>query len=133
MSQVPYLSDTDVVATFHRENDLFSLVVVAIVKEQPTVNPLVSALLHLLRSCAYLPQRPYLKLELIILRELLGLLQRGWFPDDCVGLDHILTECVQKAALDEGYGKLRHVNANPAAFEKVSGRDGCAAPAEWVE
>ena len=102
-------------------------------EEQATVDAFVRALFRHDRPGIDKAERPTLKLEWIFLRELLRIGDRCGLADDLVGFLDLRTKGADEADLDEIDGKVRDVDANPAALEPFRYCDGGSAPAEGIE
>src|SRR5258706_1777401 len=122
------------VACLDREHNLLRLPTRAVIVEiQPTVDPLVGALLSFRRASAHQPQRPPLQLVRVLPRERRGASLVRRIAYDVVALAGLDSRCVLEALLDEADCEVGNVNSDPPALEPLRDRDGCSASAERIE
>src|SRR5581483_2551197 len=123
------------ISRLHRKDDLLGGAVprIFVVEIQAAINAPVCAFFPFQWPRPNQAERPPLKLIRIVCGEFFRAREVNWFADDFVGIADFFPECVIEAFLDETYGKMGDVNADPAAVQTLGYGDGSAASAEGVE
>lgn len=131
--EIADLGDTDVMATFDGEDDLFGVAGAVVVEEKPSIDASVRALLHLGGACSAETERPILKLVLILFGKLRGSGDVGGFADDLVGFADFETKRIVEARLDEANGEVGDIDADPAAVKLLRNLNCGATATERIE